>query len=572
MRFHVAASALGGILVVTFPAPRILAEARASDEGTGGAAEREMALANSGGTSDSLRGRRLAYEFDCGCPTTCTDQALNVYGGQYKCGGRIEYLVSTGWGRSDACHQVAGVEFPVECGGCDPQSCPQEPAPSPNTCGCDSCTTEVLAMDACDGNGCFSCGSRLNWLMNDVVGPLLPERDACIRLSWDEFPDGPCGPACDPTRCNVNTDAPTSSPTADPTEIPTHAPTEVPTPVPTVATTASPTGEPIELPTPPPADTGPSPCGCEYCTQDVLDTFAGDYKCGARMNWLQTADGGSYSESAACGKVAGEFPTECGACDPVTCNPVYLPDPIPAKMVWSDEFDTDGPLDPARWTYDIGGGGYGNNELQHYTDRIDNSYISNGILHIRAVKENYGGNDFTSARAVTRGLGDWTYGRIRVRARMAQCTGLGTWPAIWMLPTEWKYGGWPASGEIDIMEHVGYDTGRVHGTVHTEAFNHMIGTQVGKSIFTDVANWHIYEIVWDVDKIEFAMDGVKYHEFARVQPPAGSYKEWPFDENFHLIFNVAVGGNWGGVMGVDSSAFEGQGQIMELDWVRVYSL
>lgn len=128
-----------------------------------------------------------------------------------------------------------------------------------------------------------------------------------------------------------------------------------------------------------------------------------------------------------------------------------LPDPDPAKLVWSDEFNIDGPLDPAKWTYDTGGRGWGNNELQHYTDRIENSYISGGALHVRAVREAYGGDDFTSARAVTRGLGDWAYGRIRVRAKLGRCTGLGTWPAIWMLPTDWKYGGWPSSGEVSTI-------------------------------------------------------------------------------------------------------------------------
>lgn len=118
------------------------------------------------------------------------------------------------------------------------------------------------------------------------------------------------------------------------------------------------------------------------------------------------------------------------------------------------------------------------------------------------------------------------------------------------------------------MEHVGYDTGRVYGTVHTEAYNHMIGTQVGKSVTTDVEEWHDYEVVWTPDQIDFVLDGVKYHEFQKK--PGATYREWPFDEEFHLILNVAVGGNWGGLKGIDESAFEGDGQIMEVDWVRIY--
>ena len=134
---------------------------------------------------------------------------------------------------------------------------------------------------------------------------------------------------------------------------------------------------------------------------------------------------------------------------------VYVADPDPATLVWADEFEVDGSPDLTKWTYDIGGGGWGNSELQYYTDRLDNVYISGGILHIRAVKEVFGQNEYTSTRMVSRELGDWQYGRFRVRARLQDCTARGTWPAIWMLPTNSVYGGWPDSGEIDIMEHVG---------------------------------------------------------------------------------------------------------------------
>jgi len=240
-------------------------------------------------------------------------------------------------------------------------------------------------------------------------------------------------------------------------------------------------------------------------------------------------------------------------------------------LIWSDEFEgPDGSApDPLKWDYDIGGHGWGNNELQHYTDRRDNSFILNGVLNIRAVKENFGTNDYTSARLVTKGLGDWTYGRYRIKARLQQCTGLGTWPAIWMLPTDWVYGGWPDSGEIDIMEHVGYETGKIHGSVHTRSFNHMIGTQKsGSRVVPDVGEWHIYDVIWTESKVEFIMDGFKYYEFSKVDQ--ASFREWPFDQRFHLLLNVAVGGSWGGAGGLDSTAFEGNGQIMEVDWVRVY--
>jgi len=239
-------------------------------------------------------------------------------------------------------------------------------------------------------------------------------------------------------------------------------------------------------------------------------------------------------------------------------------------LIWADEFN--GPNgsapDPLKWGYDIGGNGWGNGEAQHYTDRRDNSYVSNGFLHVRAAKENYAGSGYTSARLITKNKGDWKYGRFRARARLQQCTATGTWPAIWMLPTEWAYGNWPRSGEIDIMEHVGYDTGKVHGTVHTSAFNHIIGTQRGGSTVIDVRQWHIYEVIWNEGKVDFIVDGIKYYEFLNTE--GGSFREWPFDERFHLILNVAVGGSWGGSQGIDSAAFEGNGQIMDVDWVRVY--
>lgn len=243
----------------------------------------------------------------------------------------------------------------------------------------------------------------------------------------------------------------------------------------------------------------------------------------------------------------------------------------PTKLIWSDEFSVDGPPDPTIWSYDVGTGdwGWGNNELQYYTDRMDNAFVKDGILNIRAVRESYGGKDYTSARIKTINHGDWTSGRIQIRARLTNGAARGTWAAAWMLPTDQVYGPWPASGEIDIMEHVGFDPGRFHGTVHTEAFNHMKGTESGSSLTADLNEWHTHEIIWTQDQVDFAVDGFRYHTFRRQE--ASTYQEWPFDQRFHIILNLAVGGNWGGVQGVDENAFVGVGQIMEIDWVRVYS-
>ncbi|MEM1319651.1 MAG: glycoside hydrolase family 16 protein [Bacteroidota bacterium] len=240
------------------------------------------------------------------------------------------------------------------------------------------------------------------------------------------------------------------------------------------------------------------------------------------------------------------------------------------KLVWSDEFDYTGLPDAKRWSYDKGDGcpnvcGWGNNELQYYTwDRLDNARVEEGRLIIEAHKEPYKQKAYTSARLVSRQKGDWTYGRFEVRAKLP--SGRGTWPAIWMLPTDWKYGGWPKSGEIDIMEHVGYARDTVYGTVHTGAFNHLNGTHKGDNIHKPDAEhaFHDYAIEWDAERIRFSVDGEEYFVFENNgdQPAA-----WPFDQRFHFVLNIAVGGNWGGKHGVDDRIWP---QRMEIDYVRVY--
>lgn len=235
------------------------------------------------------------------------------------------------------------------------------------------------------------------------------------------------------------------------------------------------------------------------------------------------------------------------------------------RLIWSDEFNYTGTPDTTRWNYDLGGHGWGNNELQFYTNNNKNIRVENGNLIIEARKDSLEKNAYTSSRLVSKKKGDWLYGRIEVRAKLPK--GKGTWPAIWMLPTDWKYGGWPASGEIDIMEHVGYDPGVIHGTIHTEAYNHVKQTQKEGKI--TVANaqdeFHTYAVEWRENKMDFLVDDKRYHTVAR--DPKDDYKGWPFDEKFHLVMNLAVGGHWGGAKGVDENIWP---QRMEIDYVRVY--
>jgi beta-glucanase (GH16 family) len=241
------------------------------------------------------------------------------------------------------------------------------------------------------------------------------------------------------------------------------------------------------------------------------------------------------------------------------------------ELVWNDEFDYIGLPDSDKWGYDVGGHGWGNGESQYYTYQdLDNASVDDGVLTITAIKEDFNGNAYTSARLVSKGKGDFLYGRFEVKAKLP--TGVGTWPAIWMLPTNWLYGGWPTSGEIDIMEHVGYDPNIIHSTLHTDTYNHTKGTQVGESISipTATTDFHVYAIEWEPGEIRSYVDDELYATFrfdADDIADGPSYLAWPFDEAFHFILNIAVGGAWGGVEGIDDSIFP---QSMVIDYVRVY--
>lgn len=236
------------------------------------------------------------------------------------------------------------------------------------------------------------------------------------------------------------------------------------------------------------------------------------------------------------------------------------------ELVWNDEFDYEGMPDDSKWNFDTAGNkyGWGNNEQQWYTENKENVFVENGILTITALKEEAGDKPYTSARLTTKGKGDWKYGRIEVRAKLPG--GKGTWSAIWMLPTENVYGNWPRSGEIDIMEHVGYDVDSIFSTVHTEKYNHIEDTQVGNAIWcnTAVSDFHVYCIEWDEKQIRSYIDDTNYFTFYNDE--AGE-DAWPFDQQFHLLLNLAIGGNWGGREGVDDSLFPHK---MEVDYVRVY--
>lgn len=237
------------------------------------------------------------------------------------------------------------------------------------------------------------------------------------------------------------------------------------------------------------------------------------------------------------------------------------------ELVWADEFNYEGLPDATRWNYDTKGNAYrwGNQELQYYTSaKKENAFVSNGKLNITAHKDSVNEFGYTSARLTTKGKGDWLYGKIEVMAKVPG--GLGLWPAIWMLPTKSTYGGWPNSGEIDIMEHVGYEPDSAYFTVHTQAYNHSIGTHKSGALAKPglEEQFHLYWIEWTPEKIDFYMDDTLAFTYVKE---ANESAVWPYNIPFHLILNVAVGGTWGGAKGLDNSIFP---KTMEVEYVRVY--
>lgn len=241
---------------------------------------------------------------------------------------------------------------------------------------------------------------------------------------------------------------------------------------------------------------------------------------------------------------------------------------VPAKkaLVWSDEFDSGSVPDPAKWAYDIGRGsnndGWGNDEAQSYTNVASNSFVNGGTLKIQAVKT---GSAWTSARLVTRGKQDWTYGTIEIKARLPVAK--GTWSAIWMLPKDSFYGTnyWPDNGEIDIMEHS--QVTKMYepfGTVHRNAGFGSDGAGAGSKKISDINTaFHTYSIEWSADEIKWFYDDEYLGNYKKNG--GTGWQWWPFDKPFHLILNLAMGGTLGGA--IDPSVTEA---TMEIEYVRVY--
>lgn len=241
--------------------------------------------------------------------------------------------------------------------------------------------------------------------------------------------------------------------------------------------------------------------------------------------------------------------------------------PAGYTLVWQDEFN-DGVNgksalpNTSKWWYETGNGGWGNNELEYYVpgkSGLDTcALVSNGTLKIIAKKV---GSYVFSIRMNS--AESWTYGYFQARIKMP--SGKGTWPAFWMLPQ--NFTSWPLDGEIDIMEYVGYDPNMIHATIHTNAYNHTLGTQktATKTVANAESTFHVYALEWTSEKIVGYIDGVAYFTF--LNDGKGDINTWPFNKPFYLKLNLAWGGAWGGAQGVDETVLPA---IYEIDYVRVF--
>lgn len=242
-------------------------------------------------------------------------------------------------------------------------------------------------------------------------------------------------------------------------------------------------------------------------------------------------------------------------------------DPPGWELVWSDEFNG-ATLDLSKWEFEVNARGGGNNELQYYV--TNNVRLRDGQLIVEARKQQYTGpegtRDYTSSRIRTKRKGDWLYGRIDVRAKLPQ--GKGMWPAIWMMPTDENYGGWPHSGEIDIMELLGQEPGKVHGTLHysrSGGGHTHTGTNTTLTTGSFADDFHVFRLDWETNAMRWHVDDRLYLTQTNWQSRADSFPA-PFDQRFHLILNLAVGGNWPG----NPDATTTFPQAMTIDYVRVY--
>ncbi len=299
-------------------------------------------------------------------------------------------------------------------------------------------------------------------------------------------------------------------------------------------------------------------------------------------NWVQVSDPTGGTESLWIYAPLTNLAEHHRAVLPVVAAPLLpvTPEPesttaapqdqgLPCPLVWSDEFAADGLPDSTRWEYDQRPNRWYPDALSFVTAaREANTRVEDGRLIIEVHKEEYGGRDYTAVRLVSRQA--WTYGWYEIAAKLPQ--GRGVKSAIWMVSDSNPYGSWPGSGELDIMEFVGYKPGTIHATVHTEAYNHQIGNHhVERLQIPDASSaFHVYAMEWTEFAIRIFVDDMHYFTFEneRLQDAGADQRHWPFDHPFHLILTISVGGDWAATQGIDPDIWP---QRMELDYMRVYA-
>jgi len=241
-----------------------------------------------------------------------------------------------------------------------------------------------------------------------------------------------------------------------------------------------------------------------------------------------------------------------------------------AVLVWQDEFDGN-TLSEENWIFETGANGWGNNELQNYTED-ENVTVSDGTLKIIAKKIEQGPGmvEYTSARLNS--ITHFKYGRMEIRAKIPDHKGNGLWPALWMLGSTIQTAGWPACGEIDIMEYVSFEPNQTHFSIHSVANNHRDGTQVTSGpvlLETIEEEFHNYGILWTNKYLKFYIDDIENIKLIFPRPAISNAENWPFSGTFYFLMNIAVGGDWGGLEGVNDDIFPA---VMEVDYVRVYQV
>ena len=273
---------------------------------------------------------------------------------------------------------------------------------------------------------------------------------------------------------------------------------------------------------------------------------------------FQTVSSGSYTYKYGSSGTYTVTVTAKNAQGQSTSKTISVTVTVTQTLVWSDEFNTNGAPDPAKWGYDLGTGdnGWGNNELEYYTSRPDNSVVSNGSLKITAKKESFSGSNYTSARLLSKGKYAFKYGRVEVSAKLP--AGVGSWPAIWMLGDNISIAGWPACGEIDIMEHRGSELNKIFGTLHYPGRSGANADGGTKQITNATSEFHKYTMDWSPAFIKIYVDDQLFHTVTNSN-------NLPFNQDFFFIMNVAIGGNFAGA--VDPALTSA---TMEVDYIRVY--